>query len=220
MESMDFVKGARFKKNSAKEYDLFRKQGKGDVAEVSLPSVTAKSAGIGWNQGNPARLFPREVFLLLSTTHFKLFKSKSDDVFVERAPGEAERVQGVIVWSSLFFAVLQSACTFFMAVDGLRLVIGAGVLASLTAAGAAWDRLHVDSIRVPMVVAAIAGVALNLAILLQVRHLRSRPASRWRLQPLTPGRIKRERVQLALSLITLALIGLEEILHLSGYHRL
>ena len=152
--------------------------------------------------------------MLLSTTPIKLSKSKSDDALPQRAPGEAERVQGVIVWSSLFFAVLQSVCTFFMAVDGLRLVIGASVLASLTAAGAAWDGLHVDSIRIPMMVAAIAGVVLNLAILLRVQRLRSRPASQWRLQPLTPSRIKRERVQLALSLITLALIGLEEILHL------
>jgi hypothetical protein len=62
---MDFVKGARFKKNSAKEYDLLRKQRKGDVAEVSLPPVTAKSAGIGWNQENTARLFPMRSFVAI-----------------------------------------------------------------------------------------------------------------------------------------------------------
>ena len=156
--------------------------------------------------------------MLQSTTPVKL--SKSEDTFLQVIPGEAEPVQGVIVWSSLFFAVLQSVCTFFMALDGLRLVIGASVLATLTAAGAVGDRLHVDSIRIPMMVAAIAGVLLNLTILVQVRSLRRRPASRWRLQPLTPSRIKRERVQLALSLITLALIGLEEMLHLRGFHRL
>ena len=44
-------------------------------------------------------------------------------------PGENGRAQGVIAWSSFFFTVLQSICTFFAAVDGLRLVIGVGSLA-------------------------------------------------------------------------------------------
>ena len=39
-------------------------------------------------------------------------------------PGENGRAQGVIAWSSFFFTVLQSICTFFAAVDSLRLVIG------------------------------------------------------------------------------------------------
>ena len=157
---------------------------------------------------------------MTSMTPFKRFRSKSDHGLVQRAPGEADRVRGVIGWSSLFFAILQSVCTFFLALDGLRLVIGASILASLSAAGAVWDRLHADRIRIPMMVAAIAGVVLNLAIQLQVRHLRRRPGSRWRQQPLTPGRIRRERMQLALSLITLALIGLEEMLHLRGFHQM
>ncbi len=40
-------------------------------------------------------------------------------------PRENGSAQGVIAWSSFFFAVLQSICTFFAAVDGLRLVVGA-----------------------------------------------------------------------------------------------
>jgi hypothetical protein len=51
-------------------------------------------------------------------------------------------------------------------------------------------------------------------ILAQVRHLRNRPASQWRRIPLSPHKIRMERVQIVLSIATLVLIGLEEYLHL------
>ena len=129
-------------------------------------------------------------------------------------PGENDRAQGVIAWSSFFFAVLQSICTFFAAVDGLRLVIGVGSLAISAGIGTVMDRFHQDWIRVPMMVLALLGSSLNLMILMQIRHLRNRPASRWRQRPLSPSRIRMERVQMALSLATLVLIGVEEYLHL------
>ena len=129
-------------------------------------------------------------------------------------PAGNHSAQGVIVWSSFFFAVLQSICTFFAAVDGLRLVIGVGSLAVSAGIGTAMDRFHQDWIRVPMMVLALLGSSLNLMILMQIRHLRNRPASRWRQRPLSPSRIRMERVQMALSLATLVLIGVEEYLHL------
>ena len=62
-------------------------------------------------------------------------------------------------------------------------------------------------------------VCLNSVILMQIRYLRNRPASQWRQTPLTPKRIRMERIQIALSLATLVLIGIEEYLHFrrSGY---
>ena len=129
-------------------------------------------------------------------------------------PAGYDSAQGVIVWSGFFFAVLQSICTFFAAVDDLRLVIGVGSLAVSAGIGTAMDRFHQDWIRVPMIVLALLGSSLNLVILLQIRHLRNRPASRWRQRPLKPNRIRMERVQMALSFATLALIGVEEYLHL------
>ena len=129
-----------------------------------------------------------------------------------RAAGN-DSAQGVIVWSSFFFAVLQSICTFFAAVDGLRLVIGVGSLAVSAGIGTAMDRFHQDWIRVPMMLLALLGSSLNLVILMQIRHLRNRPASRWRQRPLSPSRIRMERAQMALSLATLVLIGVEEYLH-------
>ncbi len=100
-------------------------------------------------------------------------------------PDENGRVQGVIAWSSFFFAVLQSICTFFAAVDSLRLVIGVGSLVISAGIGTAMDRFHQDWIRVPMTVIALLGSSLNLVILMQIRHLRNRPASQWRQRPRT-----------------------------------
>jgi hypothetical protein len=128
-------------------------------------------------------------------------------------PVETGTAKGVIAWSSFLFALLQSICTFFAAVDGLRLVIGIGSLAVSTWIGAALDRFHSDWIRVPMIGLALLGALLNLAVLAQVRYLRNRPASQWRQGPLSRHKIRMERIQLALSVATLALIGIEEYLH-------
>jgi hypothetical protein len=127
---------------------------------------------------------------------------------------------GVIAWSSFFFVLLQSVCTFFAALDGLRVVIGVGALASVVEAGKFWDRFHTDWIRVPMVALALAGSLLNLIILMRVRRLRNRPAAQWRQLPLIPRKRRMERVQLVLSLLTLALIVMEEIGHWHTFHRL
>ena len=145
---------------------------------------------------------------------------ESDEALSRVIPSEIGKAQGVIGWSSLLFAVLQSVCSFFVALDGLRLLIGVGALASIVGVGQQWDRLHTDWIRMPMVGLALVGAMLNLTVLLHVRHLRSRPAAQWRRSPLTPRKMRMERVQFFLSLITLALVAVEEISHWHTFHRL
>ena len=81
-------------------------------------------------------------------------------------------------------------------------------------------RFHTDAIRVPMIVIALLGSLLNLAILMHVRHLRNRPASQWRQKPLSLRQKRTELAQLILSLVTLVLIGVEEYLHFSLHHSL
>jgi hypothetical protein len=144
--------------------------------------------------------------------------SQSEDSQRLLIPEEAVKAQGVVAWSSLIFALLQSVCTFFTALDGVRLVIGVGSLASVVEAGQSWDKFHTDWIRVPMVIFALVGSSLNLTVLMHVRHLRRRPASQWRQQPLTQSKIRKERLQLTLSLVTLALLVLEEVTHLRTFH--
>jgi hypothetical protein len=126
----------------------------------------------------------------------------------------------LIAWSSFFFALLQSICASIVAINGLRLAIGIGAFALSTGAGAAMVAFHGDAIRIPMIVIAVLGSVLNFAILMHVRYLRRRPASQWRQKPLTPQQKRTELTQLVLSVATLALVVLEETLHLHLHHSL
>ncbi|HZD77217.1 MAG TPA: hypothetical protein VE218_09445, partial [Acidobacteriaceae bacterium] len=118
-----------------------------------------------------------------------------------------------IAWSSFFFALLQSVCTFFAAASGLRFVVGLGSVVLSASVGAMMDRFHTDALRVPMIGLALVGSLLNLAILAQVRRLRDRPASRWRQQLPSPRKLRAERLQIVLSIATLVLVAVEESLH-------
>jgi hypothetical protein len=135
-------------------------------------------------------------------------------------PREDGRTRGVIAWSSFFFALLQSICTLFLALSGVRLVIGIGSVVLSAGIAAGLEKLHANWIRLPMVGIALLGSLLNLAILIQLRNLRNRPASRWRQRPLSPKEAGMERIQWVLSLTTLILIAIEECLHMNRFHNL
>jgi len=104
--------------------------------------------------------------------------------------------------------------------EGMRLALGISSLIVSASAAAALDRLHADWIRVPMIVLALLGSLLNLVVLMQIWNLRSRPSSQWR--QVTPSRqkLRREKVQFALSIATLIIIGIEEYLHFRWCHHL
>jgi hypothetical protein len=128
-------------------------------------------------------------------------------------PRDDSRTLGVIAWSSFFFALLQSICTFFLALSGVRLVIGIGSVVLSAGAATALEKFHANWIRLPMVGLALLGSLLNLVVLIQIRILRSRPASRWRQRPLSSKEVRMERVQWFLSFATLILVAIEESLH-------
>src|ERR1700761_8827243 len=67
----------------------------------------------------------------------------------------------LVLWSSFVFALLQSLCTAFVALSGLRLVIGFSSLASAIGAHVPWS-LHTDRIRIPMILLALVGSLINL----------------------------------------------------------
>jgi hypothetical protein len=145
---------------------------------------------------------------------------KSAETAAPILPEELVLKRGVIAWSSFFFALLQSICGAIVAINGLRIAIGIGALALSTGAGAAMVGFHTDAIRVPMIVLALLGSLLNLAILMHVRHLRNRPAAQWRQKPLSPKQKRTELAQLVLSVSTLVLIVVEEYIHHSLHHSL
>lgn len=138
----------------------------------------------------------------------------------QRFAEDSRSTRNVIAWSGLMFAVLQSICTFFAALDGLRVGIGLSSLAMAAGTAAAIDRFHVDWLRVPMISLALLGSVLNLVVLWQIRRLRQHPAARWRQVPPKPDRLRMERLQLVLSIVTLILLGLEERQHMIWLHHL
>ena len=86
----------------------------------------------------------------------------------------------IIGLTSLFFILLQSACSAVTALSGLRLLIGIGSLAAATTGVKLLASIHGEAIRIPMELLAIAGSAVNLYVIWRIRSLRSRPSSQWR----------------------------------------
>lgn len=134
-------------------------------------------------------------------------------------PMEESRVSGALAWSSFIFAALQSVCSAVIAIDGFRIAIGVGALILTSGAGAAMVRFHTDRIRIPMIVLAIIGSVVNLAILIHVRRLRNRPAAQWRRAQRTSHQVRMERLQWILSSAALVLVAIEEYFHFSQHHR-
>jgi Co/Zn/Cd efflux system component len=137
----------------------------------------------------------------------------SDSVVVPREEvRNASRFQW-LNWSGLFLAFIQSVCSAFIALHGIRLLVGIGAVVLASSAWRLAERLHVDAIRIPMMVIALLGALLNLAALWQVRRLRNRSASAWRQKQITPAKRRSESLQLVLSVLTLILLVAEGIAH-------
>src|SRR5436853_100008 len=119
----------------------------------------------------------------------------------------------LINWSSIAFAILQSACTAVIAISGLRVAIGLSALAAAAGIHAPAHGFHQDAIRIPMMVLAFLGAVINLYVVGKVRRLRSRPAAQWRQQTVTKKKLTSERFQIALSILTLLLLAAEWITH-------
>jgi hypothetical protein len=111
--------------------------------------------------------------------------------------------------TSLFFVLLQSACTAFFAISGFRLLIGVGALAAAATGLNFLASLHGASLRIPMEILAIAGSVVNLIAVRRIRRLRVRPSSQWRMEPATPRQLRSESWQIGLAVLTLLLVAVE-----------
>ena len=119
----------------------------------------------------------------------------------------------LLSWSGIVFAILQSACTAVIAISGIRVAIGLGALAAAAGIHAPAKGFHQDAIRIPMMLLALFGSLINLFVIWKIRHLRNKSASQWRQQPLTRSKLNSERLQIALSILTLILLTAEWITH-------
>ena len=139
---------------------------------------------------------------------------------------ETEAAQSVsrfrwIGWSSLFLAIVQSVCTIFVALSGLRLLLGAAAFGvAIGVMRFADQKIHIDAVRIPMVMFALSGALFKLVALWQVRRLRGRAASAWRQKAISRSKFASEGVQLALSVLTLVLLAVETFYHLRNTHHL
>ena len=111
--------------------------------------------------------------------------------------------------TSLFFILLQSACTAFFAISGLRLLIGVGSLAAATTGLNFLAALHGTALRIPMEILAIAGSVVNLIAVRRIRRLRARPSSQWRMKPATSRQLRSESWQTGLAVLTLLFVAVE-----------
>jgi len=119
----------------------------------------------------------------------------------------------LVCWSSIVFAILQSACTTVIAISGVRVAIGLSALAAAAGIHAPAHGFHRDAIRIPMMALAFLGAVINLFVIWKVRILRSKPATKWRQQPVTKKKLNSERFQIALSVLTLLLLAAEWLTH-------
>lgn len=127
----------------------------------------------------------------------------------------------IVSGTSLLIAILQSICTFFLTLNGIRFAVGltAVVLASSVVGPIRW--FHQDAIRIPMLIIATVGAIAELGILLWTRHLRNRPAAQWRRREMSKGEKRSRGLQFALALVTLVLVATEAWTHhkIHGTHR-
>ena len=115
--------------------------------------------------------------------------------------------------TSLLFIVLQSACTVAVAFSGISAAAGLGSFAAAIGLTRLTGSFHDDLIRIPMMVLALAGSLFTLYIVRRARVLRARPASQWRIRPLTPKEKRKETFQIAISTLTILLIVAEAVTH-------
>jgi len=116
-------------------------------------------------------------------------------------------------WSGFFLAFIQSVCSGFIALHGVRFLVGIGAVVLASSTWALAERLHIDAIRIPMMLVALVAAIINLIALWQVRRLRHRSASAWRRQPLTAAKKRSETAQLVLSVLTIVLLVVEWAAH-------
>ena len=126
----------------------------------------------------------------------------------------------ILSGTSLVMAVLQSVCTAVLTISGIRLAIGLTAFAlagTIFSAPVRW--FHQDAIRIPMLALAAVGAVVDIAVLAWIRHLRLRPSAEWRKREKTSKEKRSERLQLALAVLTLVLVGLETWTHSIMVHR-
>lgn len=134
-----------------------------------------------------------------------------------KLPESGSRSLGV---AAFLLGLLQIVCPAFVALGAVRVAVGVGALVLAAGTRAAISGYHQDLVRIPMMILALLGASLNLFVIWQIRRLRSRPAAQWRVSPVTPEKLRSERLQIALALLTYLFLITESLTHLKLHHHL
>jgi hypothetical protein len=126
---------------------------------------------------------------------------------------EESKGMRVLSGASFLFALLQSLCTAVLTISGIRVAIGLTALAAASGIYAPARGWHQDAIRIPMLILAAAGAIVNLAVLAWIWRLRAQPSAQWRKREIGKKERRSERLQVALAILTLILVGLETWTH-------
>lgn len=131
-----------------------------------------------------------------------------------------ERIVGsrYVSISAFLFAALQALCPAVIAFSAVRVFIGLGALAIAAGTSAPSHGWHADEIRIPMMTVAAIGAVLNLFVIWHIRRLRARPAAQWRVRSLPPGKLRSERLQIVLAVLTFVFLAAEWITHPMMHH--
>jgi hypothetical protein len=119
----------------------------------------------------------------------------------------------VLSGASFLFVLLQSLCTAVLTLSGIRVAIGLTALAAASGIYAPARGFHQDAIRIPMLILAATGAIVNLAVLAWIWRLRAQPSAQWRRREISQNERRSEQFQVALAILTLALVLLETWTH-------
>jgi hypothetical protein len=122
---------------------------------------------------------------------------------------DQEKGVKLLAASSFVFALMQSVCTAVFTISGVRLAIGLTAFALAGSAYAPVRWFHQDAIRIPMLILAACGAIVDLLVLAWIRHLQNQPSAQWRRRQKTGKELRSQRLQVAIALLTLILVGLE-----------
>jgi sterol desaturase/sphingolipid hydroxylase (fatty acid hydroxylase superfamily) len=117
-------------------------------------------------------------------------------------------------WGAFVLATVEAVCVFYVGAAQAGLLVGSFAAGALGVA----NFIHREIFRVPILLAAIVGAALNLYLMWNAQRLRNAPAAAWRKRPLTGRERWRIGLVLGLSLATFAIAAGEIVLHRRSHH--
>jgi hypothetical protein len=119
----------------------------------------------------------------------------------------------------LALATAESICVAVVGLSGIRVLFGLSSLVAATAGGPAHG-FHRNGLRIPFLVVGTLGALISLYLVWNEDRLRKNPAAAWRVKPLTSQQRRRRRLQIALAVFTLLLVGAEVITHPWFHHEM